>query len=97
MRVRVPSRVPLAVIERGPWAEPPLVTFCENGTAEVQAATCDLDAAARWVLECGTEAEALTPSPLGHRVVAQAKLIRCRHCRTGDALPAELLQQRGPH
>jgi hypothetical protein len=61
--MRVPSRVPLAVIERGPWAEPPLVTFCENGTAEVQAATCDLDAAARWVLECGTEAEALTPSP----------------------------------
>lgn len=79
VRVRLPGQVPLAVVERGPWEEPPLVLFRDEGTAEVHAATCDLDAAARWVLERGAAAEALDPQPLRRRVATQAWRIYRRY------------------
>ncbi|PSQ84580.1 MAG: hypothetical protein BRD44_00490 [Bacteroidetes bacterium QS_7_67_15] len=93
VRIRLPGRVPLAVVERGPWPEPPLVLFCEDGTTEVRAATCDLEAAARWVLERGDEAEALAPPPLRRRVATQARRIyRCY--RSDDARSEALFQWR---
>jgi hypothetical protein len=97
VRVRVPSRASLAVIERGPWAEPPLVLFRSGDDrdgpfAEVHAATCDLTAAARWVLERGDGAEALGPPPLRHRVAELAHRA-CRRHRSGVAPSAALVRR----
>ena len=79
VRVRLPSAAPLAVIERGPWAKPPLVVFRADGETELRAVTYDLGAAARWVLERGAGAEAVSPSPLRRRVATQAWRIYRRY------------------
>lgn len=88
VRVRLQGKVPLAIIDRGPWTEPPLVIFRDDGTTEMKATTCDLDAASRWILERGTWAEALSPPPLRQRVAAQAWGIYCRY-RSDGALMYE--------
>ena len=81
--VRLQGEAPLAVIERGPWVEPPLLLFRADGTTEVMAVTCKLDAAARWILERGAGAEALSPPPLRQRVAVQAWRIYRRY-RSGN-------------
>ena len=88
--VRLQEEIPLAVIERGPWAEPPLVLSRADDTIEVRASTCDLEAAARWTLERGADAEVVSPAPLRQRVATQAWRIyrryRCDNVRLRKGL-----------